>query len=194
MAQTKLDFARYKLTAASIQWETTAGTYATGEKFGCTGSIGSEPNVKSITIDCEGDEVDVVDITQYLDLSIGAHISMGVYRKIYGLEHEELATGVHGYKKDSMQGSGILTFELTDLYNRDRLLVAFPRVSFTGGFRFVHDNTGTEIAQLEMTAKAYADANDYFYYESEKSKVSEDIKTAWHTAFTPNLMLKIPQG
>lgn len=194
MSQNKLDFARYKLTAGSIQWLESGGTYSAGERFGCTGSLTAEPSVKTITIDCEGDEVDTVDITQYFETSITAHVPMENYRKIYGLNHDNLATGVHGYKKDSLQGQGILTFELTDLYNRERLLIAFPKITFTGGFRFSHDNTGTEIAQMELTAKAYADENDFFYYDAEKSKVTPAIQTAWHTAFTPNLVLTTPQG
>lgn len=193
MVKNKIDFARYKLTAASFQW-LVDGTYEEGVRFGCTGSLTAEPTVKSITIDCEGDQADSVDITEFFETAVVAHIPMENYRKIYGLDHEELAEGVHGYKKTSIQGEGIFTAEMTDLYNRDRLLIAFPNFRFSGGFRFTHDNSQTEIAQLELTARAYADENEFFYYDAEKSKVTTDIVDNWHKAFTPNLMLKVPQG
>ena len=193
MAQNKIDFARYKLTAASIQW-LVDGVQTEGTRFGCTGSVNAEPSVKSITIDCEGDQADSVDITEFFETTITAHIPLENYRKVYGLNQPELADGVHGYKKSSIQGEGVLTAELTDLYGRERLLIAFPNIRFSGGFRFGHDNSQTEIAQLELSARAYADANDYFYYDAEKSKVEPDIVENWHKNFTPNLMLKVPQG
>lgn len=191
---TKLDFAGYKLTAASIQWlEPDGKAHSQGAKFGCLGSMEVEPNVNTITIDCEGEEDDSVDVVRYFDVKISAHTSMENRRKIFGLNSDGLKDGYFGNDARNIQGEGILTCELEDLYGRETIMIAFPRMKFSGGFRFSHENGGNEIAELELTSKAYSvdiSGKNRHYIEALKSKMAKEDLAKWHTAFTPDLVKK----
>lgn len=189
---TKLDFAKYKVTAASIQWTQPDGEeHAEGKKFGCLGSIEVEPEVNTITIDCEGEEDDSVDVVRFLNVNISAHTSMDNRRKIYGLNSDGLKENYYGNDARNLQGEGIFTCELEDLLGRETLMMVFPRLKFTGGFKFSHENGGNEIAELTITAKAYAvniGGKNRHYIEVEKSKMDEETQKNWHTAFKPSMV------
>lgn len=193
---TKLEFAKYKLTAASIQWwDEKTSKYQPGTKFGCLGSLNAEPDVNTITIDCEGEENDSVDVVRFLELTISAHTNMANRRKIFGLNSDGLKEGYFGNDYRNLQGEGILTCELEDLYGRETLMIAFPRVKFTGGFRFEHENGQSEIAELEFNAKAYPvefNGIKRHYIEVAKSVLGQENVTKWHTAFVPTLVEGTP--
>lgn len=187
-------FDQYKVTNGSVRWK--KGTdYEDAVKLGCIGTLGLETELKTVTKTCEGDEVLSVDIPTRLNGTLVLHMPVPIFREAFGLTNEELAAGVYSYGSKSRPSTGIVTFDVEDLFGDVKKMIAFPNLTFAGGLNWSIENGGEEIAMIETTFKGLKDDNNQFYYEGFDSEVTDSaVKEAWHTAFTPELVKSIPSG
>ena len=159
-----------------------------GQRFGCIGTLSHEPETSTIVKKCEGIEKASVTRTTKLTVTISAHVSVEILKKIYGLSNEGLAEGVYGLNSKSTAIPMLFTAAVTDVFTNKRKLIVYPRLVLTSGFAKEIDNSAEEIAESELTFDAYMDDNEQFYYEAMEDEVSADIKQKWLTQFTPDLV------
>ena len=182
------EFDVYKVTNANIRFES-AGILGTVEKFGCLGTVSTEPEVRTIVKTCEGDTVKEVTKITKLTVTVAAHIGADVLRKVFGLSNEGLEVGVFGLGTGSNPGKGVLTFDALNLEETETKLMAYPNMQFTSGFIQSFENGIEEIALTELTFSAFKDDNGFFYYEAFTSEVTDPtLADAWHTTFEPDLV------
>lgn len=181
-------FDQYKVTNGSVRWKKGA-TYEESLKLGCIGTLGVETELKTVTKTCEGDEVLSVDIPTRLNGTVVLHMPVPVFREAFGLTSEELVAGVYSYGSNSRPSTGVVVFDIEDLFGEVKKMIAFPNLTFGGGLNWTIENGGEEIAMIETTFKALKDENNQFYYEGFDSEITDEaIKNAWHTEFTPELV------
>lgn len=184
-----LDFDQYKVTNGHVRWKK-AGILGLVTELGCTGSLAVETEIKEVIKMCEGFEAATYSKPTKLTGTLVGHMPVSVLREVYGLSTKDLEVGVYGYGSKSIGGSGVLTFDVTDITEEVVKHVAFPNVSFTGGLMFSLENGGDEIAQVELPFTAHLDKNKKFYYEGFADEITtEDVKTKWHTDFDEELVV-----
>lgn len=185
MPEKKTVFDEYKVTNGHVNWDDVEAA----ETLGCTGSLETETEMRTVTKKCEGDEVLSVDIPTKMTAKLSVHMAVETLRKVYGFKTDGLIEGVFSYGTDSRQGSGALTFDVLDLFEEMKKLIAFPNVSFSGGFKWSLVNGQEEIAEVEITFNILKDDNRKFYYEALESEVTDQtVIEQWHTNFTPALV------
>lgn len=186
-------FDQYKVTNGGVQWKATDGTTSTGVKFGCTGELSVETEIKTIVKTCEGDEVLSVDIPTKMTGTFTGHIPVDVFRKAFGIDTKGLKKGVYAYGTDSRPGNGVMTWDVFDIFEEIKKMLAFPNASVSGGLTWSLQNGNEEIVEIEMALTFLKDENSKFYYEAFESEVEDaDVKAKWHTAFTPELVAEAP--
>lgn len=182
-----LNFDQYKVTNGHVRWMK-AGALGVVSELGCTGSLAIEPEIKEVVKMCEGIETATFSKPTKLTGTLVGHMPVAVLREVYGLSSTDLAVGVYGYGSKSVGGSGVLTFDVTDITEEVVKHIAFANVSFTGGLTFSLENGGDEIAQVELPFTAHLDKNKQFYYEGFDDEITaETVKTTWHTEFDETL-------
>lgn len=170
-------------------YDSVAKTFGVAKKLGCTGSLGMDPDIRTITKKCEGVVQEEVTITNFYNVVVSGHMTIGVLRDIFGLSNEGLKPGVYAIGNKFKGKKGIFTWEAQDLYGTDKKLMAYPNMAVVSGFAFSHENGADEIAEIEITFKAMADTLGNFYYEAYESELTdEQVKTGWAETFTQTLV------
>lgn len=188
MATTITEFDAVAIRNASVQFYD-GDTATAGTPFGCVGSIEGETESKDIVKVCEGVEVKKRSIAQKMNLTISAHLPVEVARKIFGISGEGMKPGVYAYGPLSKGKRFILTADVVDEFEDEVKKIAFTNASNDSGFQLNIENGQDEVALLEMNFTALKDDNGYFYYEAFEAEIEDqDIKTKWHTQFTPELV------
>lgn len=188
MANTVTEFDQYKVTNANIRWNN-GGTLEAAIQLGFVGKLEIETEVKTITKKEEGDEVLNISIPTKLTGTLTGHMPVANFRKVFGLKDSDLKAGVYSYGTDSRQGKGVLTADVLDVYEVLKKLIAFPNLQFSDGFKWSLENGQEEIAEIEAPFQALKDEKGKFYYDAMESEITDNnVKTKWHTAFTPDLV------
>lgn len=189
-------FDEYKVTNGSIQWRDPAtGTQEEAVKMGCVGKLEVETEIKTIEKKCEGVVVEEFNIPQKMTATFTGHLPVEVLRRGFGIKTEGLKAGVYSYGTDSIPGEGVLTFDVYDIYELVKMLKAYPRTTFSGGLKWSLENGAEEIAEVEISLTFLKDANNQFYYEAFEDEVTDsEVKTKWHTEFTPELVKAAPSA
>lgn len=165
----------------------------TAQKLGCVGSLGMEPDIRTVTKTCEGVVTDEITTTNFFTVSFAGHITIGALRDIFGLSNEGLKTGVRAIGRKTNGKRGVFTFVAEDMYGTEKKLIAYPNMSVANGYAFTHENGADEIAEIEIEFKALLDKADNFYYEAFESEITdEELKTGWSKTFDTDLVLETP--
>lgn len=181
-------FDNYEVTNGQFR-KKTSGSLGTAAKLGCTGELSVEAEIKTVTKKCEGKTAKEVTMIQKLNGTFKGHMPVGVLRDVFGLTNQELKTGVYGYSTKSIGASGNLTFDVYDLGRENHKYIAFPNITFTGGLNFTLTNGSEEIAEVDVPFSAFADENNYFFYEGFESDITESsVKTGWNKTFDSQLV------
>lgn len=173
-------------------YNTATKTYGASKELGCTGKLSMQPEMKTITMRCEGRDADEVSKAQFYTVTLTGHILISVLRDIFGLTNEGLEPGVYAVGKNSKPKKGSFTWEANDMYGDIKKYIAIPNMAVVSGYAFEHENGGDEIAEIEIEFKAMADTEGNFYYEAfEGEGLSTEIKTKWINEFEPTLVKKV---
>ncbi|MDT1957573.1 phage tail protein [Carnobacterium divergens] len=176
-------FDEYRITNGTIKWKGTTTSEST--KLGCTGKLSLETELKTVVKTCEGDEVLSIDIPTKQTGTLSLHMPVETARKAFGLNTKGLKKGVFAYGTQSRQGGGCLTFDVYDIFEEMKKLMALPNITFSGGFKWELENGNEEIAEVEIEFQSLKDEGNNFYYEALESEVEdEDVKTKWHENFS----------
>ncbi|MFB7157339.1 hypothetical protein [Lysinibacillus sp. NPDC056232] len=70
-----------------------------GTKFGCMGTIASEPETT---------------VTLKLNVTVSAHVSVQVLRDYFGLSNEDLKPGIYSYGSNSLGKDFVFTADVVD--------------------------------------------------------------------------------
>lgn len=155
----------------------------------CIGKLTAEPDVSEITKKCEGVVSDSIPKINFLTVTISGHFALKHLRELFGLSIEGLKTGVYKLNKVVKSKAGTYTFEVWNMHETEKMLIAFPNMAYIGGFALNIENGVEEIAEVELEFKAMVDKEGNFYYEGLESEITEpQVKTDWGTKFTPTLV------
>lgn len=157
-------------------------------EFGCVGTLGGETVLITKVKNCEGAPAKKKSVPQSMNLTINAHIKVDTARKIWGLSNDGLKPGIYAYGEDSNSPEFCLTADIIDEFEDVVKKIAFPNCSSSTGLTLNIENGAEEVAQLELTFEALKDTLRKFYYESFEEEMDEEVKTQWHTNFTPELV------
>lgn len=187
-AQVIEQFDAWNIANASIQF-ISGGTQQPGTKFGCVGTISSEPETTLLSKKCGRATIAEKTVTTKLNVTVSAHVPVKVLRDYFGLSNKDLKPGVYSYGSNSLGKDFVFTADVVDEFEDLTKLIAFPKGSNAGGFTINIDTSQEELAMLELTFSAVADAEGQFYYEAITAEL-EDPATVetWHTNFTRSLV------
>ncbi|MER2111164.1 MAG: phage tail protein [Solibacillus isronensis] len=186
--QTITEFDSWSILNSSIQFFD-GGTKKPGQKFGSVGTISFEPETSSLT-KREGRIITKEKVvTTKLNVSVSAHIPVTVARDFFGLSNEGLKPGVYSYGQGSLGKDFVWTADVVDDFEEVTKLIAFPKASNSAGLTLSIDSSQEELALLELSFSAVADANGKFYYEALVPELEDtEIAEQWHKEFTPDLV------
>lgn len=187
-AQVIENFDAWNIANASIQFFKN-GVQSPGTKFGCVGTIASEPETTVLSKKCGRTTIAEKTVTTKLNVTVSAHVPVAVLRDYFGLSNEGLKTGVTSYGSDSLGKDFVFTADVIDEFEDITKLIAFPKGSNSGGFTINIDTSQEELAMLELSFSAVADETNQFYYEAIVAELEDPtIATTWHTNFTRTLV------
>lgn len=186
------EFDAISIKNSSIQYLNTEGQEE-GEPFGSIGSISGSTVLKELVKIVEGTEAKKRVKPEKMELTISAHVPVSVVRRLYGITNDELKAGVYSYSIDAKGDEFVYTADVIDEFEDVTKLIAFPRCISATGLQFNIENGASEVAEMELTLTAYKDENGKLMYEAFVGEVTdEDVKTAWHSSFTPELVQEVP--
>lgn len=182
------EFEQYKIANAHIRFENPDGTLGTAQALGCTGTLTVEPETKTIQKLCAGEVLKEATKLVKLNNTISAHLSPEVAIQVFGLKNDGLKVGVYGYD-GKKTARGVITLDVYDMYEEQKMLIAFPVVTFTAGLTINIESGGEEVAMLELTFSGLKDDNGYFYYQAYEADVTDPLVIeTWHTNFDEALV------
>lgn len=154
----------------------------------CVGSVEEESEVIKITKKCRGVVAKACTRgTGNGTLKVTMHIPWALYVKISGMESDELIEGVYGYGRSSLHPEFVLT---ADVYDEDDVekLKAWPRcVLSTGPARKV-ENGAEEVAEIEAEIAFMPDTYGFGVYEALAADITQEVKGKWLEAFDPSIV------
>ncbi len=155
---------------------------------GAVGSIEETLNTKTVTKKYKGIEAKIRvkgDGTGELKLSL--HMNYDTYKKIYGMDLENLIEGVAAYGQNSVHSTFSLTAKVEDEDERIKYK-AYPNCICKDGISRKIENGGEEVAEIEMTISIMPDEYGNGMYEALEEGLDETVKTKWMENFTSELM------
>lgn len=177
------EFENYKIQEGSLIF---GDNPAVG--FGCIGTVDATANVQEVEKKCEGITVKKIKRVNNMTVAITGHVKIPTARKIVGLSNEGFKTGVYGYGTDTFSNPFIFTAKVIDMDGNIKY-IAFPKLEDVKGLSVKVNNDVTEIEMDDLEFTALKDSNNMFYYEMYDSESEDaDLKTAWLTNFTPDLV------
>lgn len=184
-------FDTWDINNASIQFFD-GGTKSPGTKFGCIGTMTSEPETVVLSKRCGRTTVREKTVTTKLNVTVSAHVEVQVLRDYFGLSNEDLKAGVYSYGAGSLGKDFVFTADVIDSFEDNVKLIAFPNASNSGGFTINIDTSQEELAMLEISFSAVADVANQFYYEAIVAELDDPtIADTWHTNFTRDLVAAV---
>ncbi len=177
-------FSEYELLEVGFKFEN-GENHKTTE---CVGSCEDSAEVKVVTKKCRGVvKKKKVKGTGTGTLKLSLHCPWDVWVEMYGMQSEELETGVYGYGQNSHHETFSLTQRVED-EDGNQKLKAYPNCIVETGKSTKIENGAEEVAEVELEISYSPDEYGYGVYEAITSEVTkEEIKTKWMTAFEPKM-------
>lgn len=165
------------------------GVPGTAIALPCTGKVSAEAVIAELIKKCEGSTSDKVTSIKELKVKITGHFPVSILRSVFGLTNTGLKAGVYALGEKASGIPGIWTWEIDDMHDTEKKLIAFPNMALTSGFAFEIENGKEEIAEAELEFTAMIDANKNFYYEGIASEITDEaVKTGWSKTFASTLV------
>lgn len=188
------NFDAWNISNASIQFFK-GGKQEPGTKFGCVGTISSEPETAVLAKKCGRTTIAEKTVTTKLNVTLSAHVPVQVLRDYFGLSNEDLKSGVYSYGSSSIGRDFAFTADIIDEFEDVTKLIAFPKASNAGGFTINIDTSQEELAMLELSFSAVADDASQFYYEAIVAELEDQsIADTWHTQFNRSLVAAVTEA
>lgn len=152
-------------------------------KTDCTGSIAVETETTTKSKTCGGQTIKEITKATKMTITINAHVPVEIYRRVYGLKHDEaLKPGIYSYGKASRGEKFGLSAELVDEFENNSKLISFLEAVSQNAFTFTIDSSEDEVAMVEIVATAYEDELGYWYHEVLESELPAGLtKEKWLT-------------
>lgn len=188
MALTTSIFSDYEIREIAVK----IGDEGTFKSVKCVGSLEEELEVLTVTKSCRGRVVKSrTSAAGSGTLTLSAHMPWDVYVDLFGMEDDELAEGVTGYKMGKLHPVFTMVLHVFDEDGVEAFR-AYPVCTMNTGPSRSTENGAEEVAELEMEIAVSPDDNDYVVYDAKAADLGADtggLKTKWMTAWTPELML-----
>lgn len=160
----------------------------------CVGTFEEEAETLTVTKNCRGKVAKKRTTgTGSGTLTISAHWPQALLVKLYDMSRDDLVEGVAAYGQDSRHKEATLVAKVLDEDGNVKYL-AYPKVNANTLARTI-ENGGEEVAEREIEFSYMPDENGYGVYECCEADLATDtnqLKTKWMTAWTPELMQKSP--
>lgn len=153
----------------------TGGTFTpvagTEMALGCVGSLSGQAEVRTKQLMCAGVPVAQRVKPLYMDITYTGHIPVAVYKTLFGLKTDAVATEKRSYAVDSEHASGEFSFVETEFYGKTTRTRTFPNATVISGMAFSVENGAEEVAEVELTIRALKDDNGDIYIEEDAAVV-----------------------
>ena len=160
----------------------------------CVGTFEDEAETLTVTKNCRGKVAKKRTTgTGSGTLTISAHWPQALLVKLYDMSRDDLVDGVAAYGQDSRHKEATLVAKVLDEDGNVKYL-AYPKVNANTLARSI-ENGGEEVAEREIEFSYMPDEHGYGVYEWCEAVLGTDtnqLKTKWMTAWTPELMQKSP--
>lgn len=177
-------YSKFELRELGIK---TAGSEAY-KSANCVGSAEEEMETKIVTKSCRGVVAKkTVRGTGNGKVSFSLHMPYDIYTDVFGMELDTLIEGVKAYGRNSIHKN----FSIVEhVYNEDdvEMFRAYPNCIIENGIATKIENGAEEVAEVELEVSVMPDEYGNGVYEALASELPEDKKTAWMTAFAPDLV------
>lgn len=178
-------FSDYEVDKMSLKF---AGNTDEAQPMNCVGSVEEEMTAKVITKKCRGVTIkNIVKGTGEGTLKISVHMPYEVYKQGFGMESDDLKTGVIGYGSKSVHPEFCLTEHILDEDGVEKYK-AYPKCVFTKKSVITIENGAEEVAEIEGEITVSPDEYGYGLYEALAEDLDETTANAWMTNFTPALV------
>ncbi|MCP8855927.1 phage tail protein [Latilactobacillus sakei] len=149
----------------------------------CVGKFSAETEMQEIVKKCGSTEVKKISKPIKMTAKITAHIPLAIYRKFYGLHHnEKVKPGIYSYGPTSKGQQFALAAKVVDEFEDNAKLEAMLNVSSSTGLTFEIENGADEVAALELEASVMVDSLGEFYHEAIVTELEDPkLEDAWMT-------------
>lgn len=157
--------------------------------LGCVGSLEETLNTRTITKKCEGVlKKSVTRSDGSGEIKFTVHMRWEVFKEMFGLISEGLKTGVYAYGTGSRHKEFCYTAKVLDEDGNVKYK-AYPKCCVTTGLASKIENGAEEVAEIEVTASVFADANGNCMYQAFADEVDTTITAEkWLEEFTADLV------
>lgn len=161
----------------------------------CNGQLEGETEMQTIEKKCGAAVVKTKSKPVGMTVTITAHVPVVVFRKFYGLKHDErLKPGIYSYGPDSVGVDFALAAEVVDDFEENSKLLAFLSATSNTGLTFTIENGADEVAALELETKIMTDQFGKYYHEAIVAELDEDLTDAWMNTLSPEVIKKADAG
>ena len=158
----------------------------------CVGKVECEASIRNIIKKCRGSVAKKrTRPTGEGTLKVTAHIPYELYVRLHDMERDDLADGVYAYGQTSLHPEVCVTADIYDEDDNEKFK-AWPRCVISTGANNSIENGTDEVAEVELEIGYMPDDYNEGFYEALAANLSDEIKTAWLNAFTPDLVRKTP--
>ncbi len=155
----------------------------------CVGKLSGETEMQEIVKKCGATEIKKISKPTKLTVTITAHVPVEVFRRFYGLKHDEaLKPGIYSYGPNSVGEKFALSAKILDEFEGNAKLLAFLNAVSTSGLSFEIENGADEVAALELEAGVMIDDLGKFYHEAIVQELEEDLTDSWMNKLTPDVL------
>lgn len=178
-------FSDFEIDKMSVKF---AGESSTAVSMDCVGSVEEELTAKEIVKRCRGVVAkSVVKGTGEGTLTIAAHVPHAIFVEAFGMELDNLKTGVHAYGSNSRHKAFCLTMHVVDEDGAEKYK-AYPNCIFKARPTISVENGAEEVAEVEMEVAVTPDENGNGMYEALAEGLDETVASSWMESFTTALV------
>ena len=183
-------FSNYEVRKIGTKLNATGATQIVAD---CVGSMEDEMETRIVTKNCRG----VATKTRVFGTGTGTvtlslHMPIAMYKAIFALERSDLKKGVLGYGRPNAHPEFQTVADVFDEDGNEKY-IAYPKCIMQSGPDMGVENGADEIEEVEVEISVMPDDNGYGKYEALVADLDEDVKTAWLTDFTTELVTKSPE-
>lgn len=185
-------FSEYELRELAIKVnEEEEGTFTHSD---CVGTWEDEAETLTVTKNCRGKVAKRRTTgTGSGTVTASAHWPEVLLAKMFDMVRDDLVAGVQGYGQDNRHKELTVVGKVLD-EDGNVAYIAYPKIVPNTNARSI-ENGAEEVAEKEIEFSYMPDENGYGFYKVLEKDLGTDtnqLKTKWMTAWSPDLMLATP--